>query len=342
MNRIWLTSAFMATLAVGSESTAQNNTSKCDSVLVRNTIAFNEYSKEKLALYKLVTKENYEEAKTSASGSYTGGNGIFGADYSEFRANRQKLYDEMHYDRNTEAARSLATSTVSIQAIDAWKACAIKENSGLYAYVKDISDYSATAYVGWPAQPGRPPINVVVSIQGEPKKFFFHNLVGEQSFAIARSSPTDDVRVIVNGDSNGGMYQASFLVPGKKYGWVEIVDNTDYPIRSLQYRWGGNVSSAVRVNAERGNNRQEYACARMPQDYFVEASPFNPRVEINSVDAYLLPPTRIGRIDPPYSSGKHEEICFTVVCGNDAGDFATCDAILAGRMKKKITVKIEQ
>jgi hypothetical protein len=138
---------------------------------------------------------------------------------------------------------------------------------------------------------------------------------------------------------------ASFPVPGKKAVTITKLEKKLYNIEDAKdviYRWRTLEGQAVRINAEHGDNTREYGCAHLPKDYVVEASEKNPQVLVSGVKPYPTPTFTTWYVAEEYKTGVQEgKICFTAECGHHR-QFVACDAKLTGKMRKRITVTIEQ
>jgi hypothetical protein len=192
--------------------------SECDAALVKQSIVSSE---GRLSIdyswMKLVTKDNYESVKDSASAVVPG---YFDGDYDHFSEKRESnsSYEKLSY--SLDEARSSFMAYFQKEAYQAWSDCMVnKGRDRLIVGAYDASAESAVIVIRWEPLENTlgPLVRLRVTVKGgsidggqnlalaSATPEGAGNFVGQQSFAVTRESSTSSIVVMVNGQTRTGL-----------------------------------------------------------------------------------------------------------------------------------------
>ncbi|MDX0182304.1 hypothetical protein GOC16_15780 [Sinorhizobium meliloti] len=191
----------------------------CDAVLVSSVIKINERSDISLAWLKLVNETNYEQAKQSASGSYTD---LFKADYKSFDEQRRKLFSKEEFKYDEMQSRQLLMYGVPEKAYAAWKDCVLAKmaNGSLATWVEDMTADGGTLVIRWKLAAGVATLkDVRVEIMGGTdingkSVVTLGDLQGDKMVILKRGPTNNEVSGTVQGKAGaGGDFASKFSLP---------------------------------------------------------------------------------------------------------------------------------
>jgi len=119
------------------EKRAPLSGSECDSVLITRTKIDKLDTKVSMSWLKMVTQDNYKEAKASAGGSY---GDMFDGEWSDFKKERDALEIRENFDYKMEVARSVIQTGVPEDAVRAWSECMADRSEGLFCLVRRVEE----------------------------------------------------------------------------------------------------------------------------------------------------------------------------------------------------------
>jgi hypothetical protein len=193
---------------------ASANSGKCDSILIQQTSSVSLSQNSKLSYLKIVTRENYEEAKRGAQGQAYAN--LFSGSYDEFIVKRQRFFTSTSYQRSLSLAREEFKSFLNEGQISGWVAC-MQSNNEMYSHFKDVDTENATLVIGWEAPASLGALsNVEFRLQyGSTKDSVSQdNFAGEEPLIIERDSTNHTIRGHIKGKLPSGFSkQANFFLP---------------------------------------------------------------------------------------------------------------------------------
>lgn len=193
-----------AGLLVASVSTAHAG---CAEALVSNFQRFDFRSATDIAAYQLVRQERQREGKTDISATIP----IYGVPvqlgYKDQKKAIDRYFSDSRYRWTEQRVLSVATQTLSKEAVEAYKACINRKNYGVSLAVYDARPDAVTLAIRWVAPPGAPTTaSAAVEIAGGSlDRGYPAQWQNNQSFArIVRRDSRRDLRIAVNigGDSD--------------------------------------------------------------------------------------------------------------------------------------------
>ncbi|HLY90642.1 MAG TPA: hypothetical protein VKQ27_16800 [Acetobacteraceae bacterium] len=124
----------------------------CDPTLVVETAKSNFADSEKVAASRLITKDNYDNFKTEASGKALVDEVPVGGSFSDFRSHREKQLSSSSDSRDSAVLRGELRTWLSIEGVKAYEQCletVEKSSIGFHAWISNPNKDSLTLHMLW-------------------------------------------------------------------------------------------------------------------------------------------------------------------------------------------------
>lgn len=174
----------------------------CDTVLLQKTSNITRFRHQShLSWLLLITKENYDEIKKSASAELID---YFSGSYDSFRKKREQYLKKANYSKTTDEAREEVRVNLPEDAVPAWRDCVLSNSHGLFTWTDHIDEEGAILGIGWNPPPGLDKLkDVQVVLVGGNCVELTNDLKvlyrGTHTFNISRSGNKKDIRGSISG-----------------------------------------------------------------------------------------------------------------------------------------------
>lgn len=195
----------------------------CDSVLLQKTVITEHWEiHELLAIFSLVTQDNYATAKTQFGASVPG---YFDGDYLNFSQKRDQMYSQYSYKYSRDESRTIVQTFLPPEAYEAWVQCMV-HNDGLICGSKPTDANTGTVEVTWRRPPGlNGLLGRKISLGVASSAIISDGFSGAEAWegtgiVLIRRDPNIDITGVASGfvKTDGGIasFSTHFVVPKQK------------------------------------------------------------------------------------------------------------------------------